>query len=77
MVELIAVVKVLAGVSIKFTIFILGLCVVLGGGTLFMQQMLKNLHKQINDASGRISGFLQEVIERLLIVQVLDVGEAM
>lgn len=76
-VQMISVIIILAGVSAKFTFGMLAFSMILGGGTLIFQRMLKDLHKRINDASGRISGFLQEVIEKLLIVQALDVGESM
>lgn len=65
---------VMAQVSLPFTLILLAVCAVIGGATLAMQQMLKNILKRINDSSGRISGFLQEVIEKLLIVQALDMG---
>ncbi len=76
-VRMIAVIIVLSGVSYRFTVALLCVSFFLGGGTLIFQRMLKKLQKQINDASGQISSFLQEVIERLLIVQALDVGDAM
>ncbi|MCQ2516585.1 MAG: ABC transporter ATP-binding protein/permease [Saccharofermentans sp.] len=76
-VQMVSVIIVLGTISWQFTLIILCTALVLGGGTLIFQQLIKNLHKQINDASGKISGFLQEVIERLLIVQALDVGQEM
>lgn len=72
-----AVIAVVGQVSLGFTLAVLGICIVIGAGTIALQQMLKKVHKQINDASGRISGFLQEVVEKLLIVQALDVSIAM
>ena len=76
-VQMVSVIIVLGTISWQFTLIILCTAIVLGGGTLIFQQMIKDLHKKINDASGKISGFLQEVIERLLIVQALDVGQEM
>lgn len=76
-VQMVSVIVVLGTISWKFTLTILAISLVLGAGTLIFQRIIKDLHKKINDASGRISGFLQEVIERLLIVQALDVGEEM
>lgn len=76
-VQMAAVFVVLLRISPVFTFAMLGFSLVLGGGTLLFQRMLKDLHTRINTASGRISGFLQEVIEKILIVQALDVGDTM
>lgn len=41
----------------------------------FMRRSLKKLHKQVSAADGRISGFIQEILEKLLMVQAMDVSD--
>lgn len=52
-----------------------GLTVVLGTG--LMRRRLKGLHKQVSEAEGKVSGFLQETLEKLLMVQAMDVSTEM
>ena len=52
-----------------------GVLVVLGTGA--MRRRLKGLHKQVSEAEGMVSGFLQEAIGKLLMVQAMDVSEEM
>lgn len=75
--QTIAVVVVLSGISYYFTALLILLCVVVAGGGLLFRGLLKQLNKDINQASGKISGFFQETIEKLLIVQALDVAPQM
>lgn len=72
---LIAALIVLLKLEPVFTIFIFGLCLILAFLTLAVQRHMKELHKKVSAASGVVSGFFQEVIEKLLIVQALDVTE--
>lgn len=72
---LIAALVVLLKLDPLFTIFIFLLSLVLAFLTLVVQQHMKELHKKVSAASGKVSGFFQEVIEKLLIVQALDVTE--
>lgn len=72
---LIAALLVLTKLAPGFTVFIFGLCLVLAFLTLLVQRHMKELHKRVSAASGRVSGFFQEVIEKLLIVQALDVTD--
>ena len=74
-VSTVAVVIVLGGMDWVFTAALAGLCLLIGLVTFFMQRLLKDIHKQVKDMGGRVAGFLQEVIERLMIVQALDAGE--
>lgn len=73
-VRMAAIVIVLVNISWQFTAAVFGASLLVALVSFFVQLKFKKLHMQINDASGRISGFLQEVIERLLIVQALDVS---
>lgn len=49
-----------------------GVAVVLITG--FMRRKLKELHKRVSEADGRVSSFLQETMEKLLMVQAMDVS---
>ena len=55
------------------------LAVALGGIALFLvtglvRSHLKGLHKQASESDGKFSGFMQEALEKLLMVQALDVA---
>lgn len=56
----------LAGMAI-----LAGLFVVLGTG--LVRRRLKNLNKRVSEHDGRVSGFLQEAIEKLLMIQSMGV----
>ena len=45
--------------------------------TSFMRRKLKNLHKKVSEQDGRVSAFLQETLEKLLMVQAMDVSAEM
>ena len=45
--------------------------------TALARRQLKKLHKQVSEAEGKVSGFIQETIEKLLMVQAMDVAEEM
>ena len=42
--------------------------------TSLMRHLLKNLHKRVSEADGKVSGFIQETLEKLLMVQAMDVS---
>ena len=42
--------------------------------TALLRRRLKGLHKDVSAADGRVSGFLQETMEKLLMVQAMDVA---
>lgn len=50
-----------------------GIAVILITG--FIRRRLKNLHKQVSEADGRVSGILQETMEKLLVVQAMDITQ--
>lgn len=56
-------------------IFIAGVAVVLVTG--LMRSKLKVLHKKVSEHDGKVSGFLQETLEKLLMVQAMDVSDEM
>lgn len=39
-----------------------------------MRRRIKNLNKQVSEQDGKVSGYLQEVLEKLLMVQAMDVS---
>jgi len=72
--RLIAAVVVLGTLDGRFTavVALLGAVVLLA--TAAMRQKLKGLNKQVSDHDGKVSGFLQEIMEKLLMVQAMDVS---
>ncbi|MBR2934739.1 MAG: ABC transporter ATP-binding protein [Oscillospiraceae bacterium] len=73
-VRLVTAVTVLAAVQPKFT-----LALALMGGlvvfaTSFARRWLKNINKQVSRIEGRVLSFLQEALERLLVVQAMDLS---
>lgn len=72
--QLVAAVTVLGTLDGKFTLLI-----VLAGGTVVFltglaRRRLKALNKQVSKHDGVVSGFLQETMEKLLMVQTMDVA---
>ncbi len=45
--------------------------------TSLMRRSLKGLNKRVSEEEGRVSGFLQETLEKLLMVQAMDVSQEM
>lgn len=72
--RLIAVVAVLAAMAPWFTlaIAIFGVAVALTTG--FVRKHVRSLHKNVSAANGRVSGFMQEILEKLMLVQAMDVA---
>lgn len=72
--RLVAAVVVLGTLDARFTLLVavLGILVVVATG--LMRRRLKNLNKQVSEHDGKVSGFLQETMEKLLMVQAMDVS---
>lgn len=72
--RLVAAVTVLGLLDLKFTLImaVFGLIVVVATG--WLRHRLKNLNKQVSEQDGKVSGFLQEAMEKLLMVQAMDVA---
>ena len=68
-------VAVLGALDGRFTLLILILGVLAIAATGIMRRKLKDLNKQVSEQDGRVSGFLQETMEKLLMVQAMDVSE--
>ncbi len=43
----------------------------------FLRRRLKGMHKKVSEANGRVSGILQESLEKLLVIQAMDVTTEM
>lgn len=73
--RLFAAVVVLGTLDAGFTavVAVLGVLVLLG--TAAMRRKLKDLNKQVSDHDGKVSGFIQEIMEKLLMVQAMDVSQ--
>ena len=73
--RLVAAVLVLRTMDARFTMIIvmLGGVVILATG--LMRRQLKDLNKQVSHHDGKVSGFLQETMEKLLMVQAMDVSQ--
>lgn len=72
--RLLAAVSVLGALDLRFAILLggIGLVVILVTG--LMRKRLKTLNKLVNEHDGKVSGFLQENMEKLLMVQAMDVS---
>lgn len=57
------------------TLMIAGLLLVVF--TAMARRRLKKLHKQVSEAEGKVSGLLQETLEKLLLVQAMDLSDEM
>lgn len=72
--RLVAVVAVLAAMAPWFTLgmVLFGIAAALTTG--FVRKYVRSLHKNVSAANGRVSGFLQEVLEKLMLVQAMNVA---
>ena len=75
--KLIAAVAVLIAMEPLFTLVVIagGIAVLLV--TSVIRKNLKNLNKRVSESEGRVSGFIQETLEKLLMVQAMDVSAEM
>lgn len=76
-VKLIAAFCVLTALEPWFALVILTVGVVVIAATGLMRRSLKGLHKSVSESDGKVSGFLQETLEKLLMVQAMDVSDEM
>lgn len=73
-VRLVAAVAVLGALDLRFTGMMVAMGVVLIGITGLMRRRLKELNKRVAEHDGKVSGFLQETMEKLLLVQAMDIA---
>ena len=72
--RLVAAVSVLGVLDGRFTLLIVLAGVVVITATAIMRRKLKELNKRVSEHDGKVSGFLQEIMEKLLMVQTMDVS---
>ena len=73
--RLVAAMVVLGTLDGRFTLILLFLGAVLLITTALMRRKLKELNKRVSMHDGKVSGFLQETMEKLLMVQAMDVAD--
>lgn len=73
--RLVAALAFLATMEWKLTLVVIvaGIFVVIVTG--FLRRKLKGLHKRVSQEEGRVSGFIQETLNKLLFVQAMDVSQ--
>jgi ABC-type bacteriocin/lantibiotic exporter with double-glycine peptidase domain len=72
--RLVAAVVVLGALDGRFTLLVALAGAVVLGATAIMRRRLKDLNKQVSAHNGKVSGLLQETMEKLLMVQAMDVS---
>ena len=75
--KLSAAVVVLGVLDGRFTLVIAAIGIVVLLATALMRRRLKDLNKQVSTHDGRVSAFLQEAMEKLLMVQAMGVSREM
>lgn len=73
--RLVGAVIVLGILDLRFMVLVAVLGGILIAATAAMRSRLKELNKRVSDCDGRVSGYLQEVMEKLLMVQAMDVSD--
>lgn len=73
--RLISAVWMMATMEPAFTVLAVACGIGVVGATGFFRKRLKNLHKQLQEANGKVGGFVQEVMEKLLAVQAMSVED--
>ena len=77
LVRLIAAMVVLAALWPRFALALLICGILMIAATGFVRRRLKDLHKRVSESEGKVLSFIQEVLEKLLVVQAMDLsGEA-
>ena len=72
--KLVAAVAVLGVLDGRFTVLVVALGAIVLVATAIMRRRLKDLNKRVSEHDGKVSGFLQEIMEKLLMVQAMDVS---
>ena len=75
--RLIAAMAVLVAMEPWFALVIVAAGIAVVAVTSIMRHLLKDLHKRVSETEGKVSGFIQETIENLLMVQAMDVADEM
>jgi len=75
--KLIGAIAVLVTLEPAFSLLVLTAGIMVVCVTSVIRKHLKGLHKQVSEHDGKVSGFLQETLENLIMVQSLDVADEM
>ena len=75
--RLVAALVVLLGMMPVFSLCIIGAGVLVLLVTALMRRKLKELHKRVSEADGVVAAFIQEALEKLLLVQAMDISDEM
>ncbi len=75
--RLVSALIVLIGLEPFFGAGIIVLGAVMLAGTALLRRKMKQLHKRVSEADGKVTGFLQEALEKLLVVQALGAADEM
>lgn len=75
--RLVAALVVLTALEPWFSVLICSVGAVVIAATGLLRRNMKKLHKQVSEQEGRVSGFFQEVLEKLLMVQTMDAATVM
>lgn len=75
--KLIAAFVVLVKLEPLFSLLVVGSGILVVFVTGVMRHSLKGLNKRVSEEDGKVSGFLQETLEKLLMVQAMDVSDEM
>lgn len=67
----------LASMEPHFAVLLIGAGAAVVAATALLRGRLKALNKQVSQADGKVSGFLQETLEKLLMVQAMDAADEM
>lgn len=73
--RLVAAVVVLGVLDARFTLLIAAMGILVILATALMRRKLKDLNKLVSEHDGKVSGLLQETMEKLLMVQAMDVAQ--
>lgn len=73
--KLVAAMFVLGVLDLRFALLIAAAGIILLLGTAYMRRKLKNLNKTVSEHDGKVSAYIQELMEKLLMVQTMGVSE--
>lgn len=72
--RLIAAITVLVSMTPIFGTVVVGVGALILAVTALMRRKLKELHKKVSEADGKVNGFMQESLEKLMLVQAMDIS---
>lgn len=75
--KLIVAFVVLTSLTPLFAVLLLVAGLIVIFATAFLRRKLKSMHKSVSEADGKVSSILQETLEKLLVVQAMDISQEM